>query len=62
MWCCLLCFCRFSYDLQLKISPVMGIIRKIKVAGQTIRTPQLLHSETVDTQGFQNLYLSNFSQ
>ena len=38
----------------------MGIIRKIRVAGQTIRTPQLPHSEIVDTQGFQNSYLSNF--
>ena len=38
----------------------MGIICKIGVAGQTIRTLQLPHSETVDTQGFQNSYLYNF--
>ena len=46
--------------LQLKISPVMGVILKSRVTGQTIRTPQLPHSETIDIQGFQKLYLVNF--
>ena len=35
-------------SLQLEISPVMDIIRKSCVTGQTIRTPQILHSVTVD--------------
>ena len=43
--------------MQLKNSPVMDIIRKSGVTGQTILTAQLPHSETVDIQGYQNLYL-----
>lgn len=30
-------FVVFDFNLQLKISPVMGIIRRIRVTGQTIR-------------------------
>ena len=33
----------------------------MKEKGQTIRTPQLPHSETVDIQRFQKLYLVNFN-
>ena len=38
----------------------MGVILKSRVTGQTIRTPELPHSETVDIQRFQKLYLVNF--
>ena len=47
-------------SLQLEISPVMDIIRKSWVTGQTIRTPRLPHFQSLVYQRFRRLYFSIF--